>query len=677
MNSSETRRAAKFIACIGFMLFVLGVSNPSNAVADQGPFTWHTDSVTSSTYEAGASPDLTIALKANNDPSEQDLELMTLKWPDGLIPIADSSEYCNLAQTSEDVYYCSNPNAKKVGSQTTDMTVTVPEIGEIPLTVMSSTYPEQPQPGEAARLVSIPDEVIPGVTVEPSQSSVTLRNDGSGIDSSVADIPKEIVAFGLTLDIQIFRFETTINGSQVTPSGAPVLTIPAICDPVSFDASFTSYGDDGIKGTGDEQTATGTEPYPIANCQATPYSPSIGLSLTSSIAGSTSNLITSTASNATDAPTKEMHITLPAGFGLAPSGTTACGAAEIAAASCQSSSQLGTISVSSALSAAPIEGTVHMGDPQGEAISIAVFLDASFGSIQLSGTMRQTSEGGIEMAFDYFPPLPGSGNVNISLNSSSGGSLLNPYVCGAYNATSTYVSHNLKQVGGIHPLDIVGCQAQAIDTDLSVKLWKPRNNRYTDMRLNVSQSPRQVVDKATFYLPKSLKFKYKGHSRKKPLAYVEFWDDKKVKRARLFPYKTKRKTNKKKGSAKKRSAKKSSKSKRKPKKSTRSIKLKAKNKQLKDLIVTISNTKNYTKITLHNVPKDKELADFSIRLFGKRTRVVRTFKKCVKHRNLDFTVKLTGVEGDKREASYEKLVKCFRRESSKTRGGSRRKSSRK
>ncbi len=97
----------------------------------------------------------------------------------------------------------------------------------------------------------------------------------------------------------------------------------------------------------------------------------VGLSLTSFIAGATSNLVTSTESNTADAPTKEMRITLPAGFGMAPSGVTTCGAAEVAAASCAGASQLGTITISSALSFSPIEGSIRMGGPQGSSTGSA------------------------------------------------------------------------------------------------------------------------------------------------------------------------------------------------------------------------------------------------------------------------------------------------------------------
>ena len=123
-----------------------------------------------------------------------------------------------------------------------------------------------------------------------------------------------------------------------------------------------------------------------------------------------------------------------------------------------------------------------------------------------------------------------------------------------------------------------------------------------------------------------------------------------------------------------RSKKTSKKSKTKKKtKTSNSIKLKARNKQLKDLRVTISKTKKYTKVTVRNIPKDKKLADFSIRLFGKRTRMVRTFKKCVRHRNLGFKVKVYGASGDRREATYKQKVKCLRKRVSKKRRGSSKK----
>ncbi len=660
MTSSISIRTTRkvFLTCLTLLLF--GAALAAAESKAQGPFTWRINQISATSYVAGTNSDITMVLEANDDTDEQDLESMSLAWPDGLIPISSSSEYCELALNGSNEYYCSNPSAQKIGTQTIDAVVSLPlppPLNKQPVTVNSSSYAEEPQPGEAARSVSIPDDNPTAV----SYSSVSVRDDGSGIDMLSTGILNEIAIppfFPDPQPLHIHRFQTTIDGAT---SGS--ITIPAICDPVSFNATFTSYGDDGVANSGDEQVRTGTEPFPVTDCQAIPYSPKVNLSLTSSIAGSSSNLVTSTDSNATDALTKDMYITLPPGFGMAPTGVSACSSAEVAAASCQSSSQLGTVSVSSVLSPTPMEGTIHQTEPQGDAVGIAVFLTASFGEIQLSGTLRQTAEGGVEMAFTNFPPLGGMGSVEINMNSASGGSLQNPWTCGTYNATSTYISHNSRQVVGTHPLNIVGCQAQNVETDLTVKLWKPRNNRYTDMRLKVTQHPRQVVDKATFYLPRDLKFKYKGHKKKDPLAYVEFWDDKKERRARFFPYKTKKK--KKKTSSKKRSAKTSKKSKRKKKKTSSSIKLKAKNKQLKDLRVTISKTKKYTKVTMRNIPNDKELADFSIRLFGKRTRMVRTFKKCVKHRSLEFKVKVNDTSGKMREASNKQRVKCLRKKTSK------------
>ncbi len=642
-SPTQNRGALFLVFLLALALMLSGLVDESKA---QGPFTWRIGQISATSYVAGTNSDITMVLEANNDTNEQDLESMRLAWPDGLMPMSNSSGYCELAINGSNEYYCSNPGAQKIGSQTLDAVVSLPPpFGDQPVTVVSSSYAEEPQPGEAARSVSIPDDN----PTQVSYSSAYVRGDGSGIDMVSTGMLKEIAVpplFPSPQPLHIHRLQTTING---TTSGA--ITIPAICDPVSFNTTFTSYGDDGVAGSGDEQVRTDTEPFSITDCQAIPYSPTVNLSLTSSIAGATSNLVTSTDSNATDALTKDMYITLPAGFGMAPTGVSACSSAEVAAASCQSSSQLGTVSVSSILSPTPMQGTIHQTEPQGDAVGIAIFLTASFGNIQLSGTLMQTAEGGVEMAFTDYPPLGGMGSVEINMNSASGGSLQNPWTCGTYNATSTYKSHNLRQVSGTHPLNIVGCQTQEIDTDLTVKLWKQRNNRYTDMRLKVTQSPRQVVDRATFYLPKSLKFKYRGQSKKKPLAYVEFWDGEKVKRAKLFKYTTKRKR----------------------KSKTRPLKLKAKNRQLKRLRVTVSKKKKYTKVSVRNIPKDKPLSDFSVRLFGKRTRLIRTFKKCVKHRGLEFSVKVDSESSEAREASNKQRVKCLRKKVSKKHRGSNKK----
>lgn len=625
-------RLPTILCCLALAL--LGISVPNSSYADIGAFTWRINQISASSYIAGTNSDITMVLEANNDTSEQDLESMKLAWPDGMIPTSSSSGYCQLAKNGSNEYYCSNPSAVKIGTQTLDAVVSLsPPFGETPATVTSSSYAEAPQTGEVARTVSIPDDNPTTV----SYSSVVLRDDGSGIDMVSSGIPDEISLppfFPDPQPLHVNKLQTTINGAA---NGS--LTIPAICDPVSFAATFTSYGDDGIANNGDEETRNDSEPFPISNCEAVPYNPSVNLSLTSYIAGSTSNLVTSTDSPDGDALTKEMHITLPAGFGMAPSGVSACTSSQVAAASCPSTSQLGTISVSSVLSPTPMQGTINQTEPQGDAVGIAVFINSDLGDIQLSGTLRQTSEGGVEMAFTDFPPLGGMGKVEINMNSASGGSLQNPYSCATYNASSTYKSHNNRQVGSTHPLQIVGCLDQEIDTDLSVKLWKPVNNRFTDLRLKVTQSPRQSMDRVDFYLPKDIKVSYRRRDEKTPLAYVEFWDDKKVKRAKLYPYAQTQ--------------------------GKHSVKLKAKNRQLKDLRVKIMKTDKKTKVQLRKIPQDDSLAEVSIRLFGKRTRMVRTFKKCVKNRKPKFSVKVRSADGRSEKASSKPKVKCARKSSSK------------
>lgn len=663
MHSRPHRRflLAVLLTAVAVWLGVAG-----SAFADQHkPFNWHIDEISSNSTEVGSHPELTIALATSEDTNEQGLESVKIAWPDGLVPAVEDSEYCVLEQDTEDEgYHCSNPNAKQIGSQGVSYAFTnvmhnifheyMGDFGGDSGTLEMSTFLERPRPGEAARLVSIPEEGS-DLSAIAFESSAVLRSDGSGVDLTMKGLP--FILPPLLLDIgdffyhhvhptlHISRIETTVRGDETTASGTPVLTIPATCKPLYFQASFKSYGDDGYAGTGDEVSASQTSPFPITGCESVPYRPSTSLSLTSSQAGETSNLQAEMTIPTGDASPSELSFYLPPGFALVPKEEAAvCTQAEVSTFSCSSASAMGTFSASSTLSGEPLQGTIYQAEPQGDSAGIAVLMRSSFGDIDLAGRLRQTADGGIEMVFPNIPAL-GIGSVQINLDKGAGGALQNPFACGTYEASSTSTSHTGKQFSATHPLSIVGCKEAEGETALAVKLWKRTSNRYTDIRFDVSQYPSKQVDKATFYLPRQLTVR-PPRTEDGPLAYVELWSADKVKRGTLYL----------------------------AKQTGRSLDLKAKNSRLKGLQVRLdggarktgrakgkrSEKTGGTRVSIQNIPKGSDISDFSLRLFGKRTRLVRTFKKCARDKNLSFKVNVTGEDGRVGEATDKVKVRCER-----------------
>ena len=670
-------RVRKLVLLAAVLLAAAALSTAMAGVAsadEPQPFSWRIGEVSSSTTKAGTSPEVKIVLETSADTNEQGLESVRIGWPDGLVPTAGDDEYCMLEQDpADETYYCSNPNAKKIGSQSVSYALTsvlhdIFHVLEFEWlrddgTLEMSTYLETPGPGEAARLVSIPEEDSVPAGYESLAtalvSSAVLRSDGSGIDMTMEELPHALPVQVIDINpfhhlhptLHINRIEMTVQGGQVSGLGEPLLTIPAICEPVYFETDFDSYGEDGFTESGDEVTVTDSEPFPITGCENVPYRPSVSFSLTSSLVGATSNLVTSTSIPSGDAQTKELRLSLPPGFALTPKeGARACTDAEVSSFSCTSSSAMGSFSASSALTKEPLEGTIYQAENQGNSVGIAVLVESDLGDINLSGWLSQTADGGMEMVFPDVPPL-GMDNISINLDTPGGGSLQNPFACGSYLASSTATSHSNKQVTTTHPLTITGCKEPDSETALSVKLWKKISNRYTDVRFDITQYPSEQMKKATFYLPKTLVVR-RRQPKGRPLAYVEFWSTDKVKRGTLYV----------------------------SKKTKRSLYLKPRNRQLKGLKVRIYKSKGKkskgkkskgkkskgkkskakTRISIQNIPEGTDISDFSLRLFGKRTRLVRTFKRCVRHKNLSFKVKTTNDKGTSRKAQDKLKVRCKR-----------------
>ena len=638
----ELTPSLKLLALLGLSLFVLAFLGMGQALA-QGPFTWHSNAITSTSSNAGSHPDITIEFEANDDPAEQGLESLALKWPDGLVPSVDAAAYCELTQDGNGIYYCSNPNAKKLGSQTTSMTV----LG-FSISLGSSTYADPPQAGEVARLVAIPD-LFPSTV---STTSVRLRDNGSGIEQVTEGIPNTIDLGDGPIPIHINGLSSVFTGSDGS------LTIPALCNPVSFDATFSSYGDDGVANTGDEVTLTDSEDFPINNCQAVPFNPSISLSFSSNQAGSPTNLNTDTTNNTGDAATKKMRITLPAGFTLAPSSGGACTQSQVDAQACPSGSLLGTLTISSALSSTPLSGQIYITEPKGAAIGIWVLITASFGNLELNGTLTQTATGGLEMEISDFPPIGGMGDVSLNLDSSASGAFTNPFTCGSYSASSYFESHSGLSVSRSHSLEIVGCSLLApFATELEVKIWKTVSNRYTDTRFKLTQGTAKKLTKASFEAPKDLRFSMRRQPKKRALAYVELWGKSKVQRGRFYFSKRSR------SKRKKRSKRSRSKGR------ITSMTLKPKNKQLKGVRLRISRSRGKTKLTLSKIPQTRELTELSIRIFGKRPRLVKTFKRCKRSKMLTFDATSFDSQGMTLRASDTVKVRCSKRSKRSRRKG--------
>ena len=296
MNFQRTTRNLVRLIAITGVAFATAVSAAQGEPDD--PFTPRLE-VSASTTQAGAHPDLTIAMRKDlrnhctsyenpNQPPglgnkctdlyyEQNVKQMTVHLPVGLVPDANAATYCDAFQKPEplfglqDIWDCRNEEAFigviSITNQLCDRILAAPTrcltmgapLPDYPypddgyqyfyrgpgLVYMEESRTSGPFAGEAGHMVVLWPKV--GINDETSTSSsrsdisVMVRESDVGIDSVATGIPDSTPGIFGSFVGQPVDIELTLKGERGLAKGHPLLTNPTFCDPQFVDTTFGGW----------------------------------------------------------------------------------------------------------------------------------------------------------------------------------------------------------------------------------------------------------------------------------------------------------------------------------------------------------------------------------------------------------------------------------------------------
>ncbi len=513
-------------------------------------FTPRLENLSFSTYGAGASPEMSLAIDkiknrcvpyakpcpAENFHWQQNLKRIVMTLPNGFLANANAREYCNAKL--EDVfgigipYWICNPESW-VGSgeitlqecneneNKTEVKCTKgsgqndPEIFAI---WRVDAYNEKAKNGEQGRirlLYQSAREFGYSVGLNTTEMSVKVREPVTSdirIDVVADDIPDYLNENNKFVAGQMKRIELDIDGSIGTESGFPLLENSRVCAPDGVEVlfqgyEFNSYNEPAYPwtlhlGSGNGKEVSDSTPYQSTGCENLPFTPTFGFSRDTSGAGQAPAITTSISQTDDQATIKEVKVLLPEGTGANLNSTvTPCPADALAQGSCPESSKLGTGSANSRflpVGDGPLTGNVYLTEirPDGR-FGLSMLLDG-FISLRIDGEAGLVNDR-FEVKFTDLPPVPMSG-FTLSLNGGNGGLLTNPRRCGSGQANTTFTSHTGATHATSSSVEVTGCDRPSFDVELSER----GRGKRTSVELDVSAQG-EDVESVSFGLPRHLK----------------------------------------------------------------------------------------------------------------------------------------------------------------------------
>ena len=250
------------------------------------------------------------------------------------------------------------------------------------------------------------------------------------------------------MPVRYQRVALTLNGIT---GGKPFLQNPSACSTLNFQATLGYAGEAPPRQrsrrsskptpTSRRPTApnrsTRPRPTPTTTVAATPT----GLGVTSTVPQTTAGVTGATVQHST---VKRVQLQMPAGMYINPgfaNGLTACTTANIDAggAACAASSEVGTVSLTTPMLAAPQTGKVYIETPGGTPTTrykLAIVVNLPSGYLVIRGTAQVNGSGGgadsgtgvVTADFNNLPDVPFS-NFTMNFNGGANAMLTNPDTC--------------------------------------------------------------------------------------------------------------------------------------------------------------------------------------------------------------------------------------------------------
>ncbi len=586
------KRAGRLVLLVALSVLMLALITPSMADAEPDwPFTPEL-SISASTNQAGAHPDLKIEMhkpynycaewssgfgRRCTDPRfQQNLKSIDMHFPPGYLADANAAPYCDpysVPGTGDStLWFCRNESARVgtvlITGQACDVELSImqtfclsnnlieydPPLPDGALTrdpgVVYNARPRTsgPHKGEQGHLIVIwpkPHDGIRGylggASFVKTDVSVTIRESDIGMDAVTDDFP-DIMPIAVGQDPgQAVDLVFTLEGSTGLDSGHPLLTNPSFCDPKSIDVGFRGYAFNSyypggfvtaIPGHGDGKLVRDSGTLQSTGCDAIPYSPTFTASSDTNAPGKPVALTAVVTQKDDEATTKKVDVVFPKGMGLNLGSTLKpCAAEKPDRGNCPDS-LMGTVEAESRL--------LPVNPPNNGPLKGDVFLTGLKGDklslvVLLSGfiNLRLDATAGVDSSGRLtasFNDLPSVPLSKLTLNLAGGNKSLitNPKRCGAIETTATFTSHSGKTHVASSPVAIKGCSNPTFDVELS----EPAKGKRTGIELEVS-SDQKPIKEVKFGIDRHMKLSTKGLGKKRKFGEISVTSDAGMKESAL------------------------------------------------------------------------------------------------------------------------------------------------
>jgi hypothetical protein len=264
----QPHRLAARIVTAAILVSALGLLLPAGASAfDISDFT-----VTPSTTQAGAHPDLTVSLTRTGTDDEDILDQI-IDLPPGMIGNPEAVDKC-----SEDDWLADTcPASSQVGTVTSIASAAGMDLPP----VNGSVYVLDPNDGEAGALGIILRPTGSPLAISPvylRASIVPVKvGDDYTLRNLILNIPNQVFVLGtIPVDITINSITLTLNGAGTHGPGSFFLTNPTGCTPATTKLEVVSY----LNQTVDKEAS-----FTPTGCESVPFTPTFEVEWSTTSAG--------------------------------------------------------------------------------------------------------------------------------------------------------------------------------------------------------------------------------------------------------------------------------------------------------------------------------------------------------------------------------------------------------
>ena len=399
-------------------------------------------SIATSTHQAGAHPDMTVAtaFPSYSGAGTARVRTVRLGLPAGVL----GNPGATAVRCTELQFQASAcPAASRVGSVSVRATAVV--LG-VPIASINagSVFNLVPPPGQPARLGFAVTPTLPGVGLPIGADirvpiAIALRPDG-GLDLVLTELPSSVLlVFG---PAQLYADQVTLTLEGRPHGGRP----PFMTNPTSCGAHGATLAASAYDGTGDQASASIT----TTGCGAVPFTPGASMATETSQRGAPSGYSITLTVPGTEEPVRQAHVrradvVMPPGTTLSPgvaAGLEACtdaqfGTGSAAPPQCSAASRIGSVQFATPLLATGLHGQVYFAAATpARALGLFVAVDQSGVRLKLAGAIRlDPATGQITTVFDELPQVPFT-SLMLTLEGGARAVLANPTACGEQRMTT-------------------------------------------------------------------------------------------------------------------------------------------------------------------------------------------------------------------------------------------------